>query len=253
MGEKELFHQCSVKIPLIIVDPSSEADKTRGQEADALVEAIDLVPSFVDYFGGQVADHVIEGKSLLGILRGEEEDIRDYVISEYDYSPRKARNLLEQPVTDCRTIMVFDGRYKLIHVEDHRPILFDLETDPSEFTDLGESGDHVDIQKRLLSKIFDWSRSHHNRTTISDKDIADMAGTELFAGIKIGFWDQKDVDDALTKWRKRQLIERFWKVSRRPTFKLIEFWLANSPHLLEAANVAERKWPWCNRKTFRLV
>lgn len=30
MGKKELLHECSVRIPLIIVDPSAAADATRG-------------------------------------------------------------------------------------------------------------------------------------------------------------------------------------------------------------------------------
>ncbi len=49
MGEKDLFHEQSAKIPLIVIDPSAEADATRGTVSDALVEAIDLAPTFVDY------------------------------------------------------------------------------------------------------------------------------------------------------------------------------------------------------------
>ncbi len=37
----------------------------------------------------------------------------------------------------------FDGRYKMIHAEGgFRPMLFDLQTDPHEFDDLGGSPDH---------------------------------------------------------------------------------------------------------------
>lgn len=60
MGEKDLFHEQSAKIPLIIIDPSKEADATRGTRNDALVEAIDLAPTFVDYFGGKVPGHILE-------------------------------------------------------------------------------------------------------------------------------------------------------------------------------------------------
>ena len=51
MGEKDLFHEQSAKIPLIVIDPSAAADSTRGTVSDALVEAIDLAPTFLDYFG----------------------------------------------------------------------------------------------------------------------------------------------------------------------------------------------------------
>jgi arylsulfatase A-like enzyme len=73
MGEKDLFHEQSAKIPLIIIDPSKEADATRGTRSDALVEGIDLAPTFVDYFGGKVPGHILEGRSLLPLLRGSTE------------------------------------------------------------------------------------------------------------------------------------------------------------------------------------
>ena len=57
LGEKDLFHAPSVKVPLIVVDPRPEADATRGAACDALVEAIDLAPTFVEAAGGAVPDH----------------------------------------------------------------------------------------------------------------------------------------------------------------------------------------------------
>ncbi len=61
MGEKDLFHDQSAKIPLIVIDPSREADATRGSVSDALVEAIDLAPTFIEYFGGTPPGHILEG------------------------------------------------------------------------------------------------------------------------------------------------------------------------------------------------
>ena len=71
LGEKDLFHEFSVKVPLIIADPSPDADAIRGSVSDALVEAIDLVPSFVELFGGVPPPHVVEGRSLMPLLRGD--------------------------------------------------------------------------------------------------------------------------------------------------------------------------------------
>ena len=55
MGEKDLFHEPSVKVPLIVCDPSPEADATRGTVCDALVEAIDLAPTFLEALGDDPA------------------------------------------------------------------------------------------------------------------------------------------------------------------------------------------------------
>ena len=70
MGEKTFFQDASTKVPLIIYDPSPEADATRGTVSDALVEAIDLAPTFVEVAGGEAAPHILEGESLIPILHG---------------------------------------------------------------------------------------------------------------------------------------------------------------------------------------
>ena len=54
------------------------------------------------------------------------------------------------------TRMLHDGRYKLIYYPvGNRVQLFDLETDPEEFTDLSESESHVDIRRRLEAALVD--------------------------------------------------------------------------------------------------
>ena len=111
LGEKELFHEPSVRIPLIVADPSAAADATLGTASRTLVEGIDLVPTFVEAAGGRPRREVIEGHSLRPLLHGTEEKLRDHVISEYDYSFRAARALLDQPVESARLVMIFDGRF----------------------------------------------------------------------------------------------------------------------------------------------
>ena len=92
MGEKDLFHEQSAKIPLIVIDPSRDGRRTRGTVCDALVEAIDLAPTFIDYFGGKPPDHILEGRSLLPLLHGEQPaDWRKVVFSEYDYAMQDVR------------------------------------------------------------------------------------------------------------------------------------------------------------------
>jgi arylsulfatase A-like enzyme len=195
LGEKDLFHEASVKIPLIVVDPSPAADPTRGTTCDALVEAIDLAPSFVAWFGATPPPHVMEGRSLLPWLHGRPpEQWRDHVFSEYDYSMQEARLTLGQPIPDCRLFMVFDGRWKYIHATGFRPMLYDLATDPSEFRDLGADPAHAGERARLREALLGWALRDHNRVTMPDARIARYAGgAQLAGGIVIGYRDAAEL------------------------------------------------------------
>ncbi|MGB0411431.1 MAG: alkaline phosphatase family protein [Pikeienuella sp.] len=199
LGEKELFHDPSARIPLIVVDPSKEADATRGTVSDALVEAIDVLPTILDYFGGNDVSHIVEGRSLRPMMNGTCTKGKDFVISEYDYSFRQARRRLGVSVADAKLTMVFDGRWKYVFAEHFRPMLFDLQNDPDEFNDLGGNPDYQAECDRLQRLFFQWTRRTSQRTTMSDAEIerrgADL--NEAKAGIIIGFPTEADLAAAL--------------------------------------------------------
>ena len=197
MGEKELFHDPSARIPLIVVDPRAPADGTRGTQSDTLVEAIDVVPTILDFFGGDALPHIIEGRSLLPVLNGETDRVRDFAVSEYDYSMRDVRKRLGVEVSDAKLTMLFDGRWKYIFAEGFHPMLFDLEADPEELSDLGEVPAYSGERDRLERLFFRWTRRTSQRTTISDARIAalDPSRGEAEAGILIGYRTEAELED----------------------------------------------------------
>ncbi|MGR3362990.1 MAG: sulfatase-like hydrolase/transferase [Maritimibacter harenae] len=206
MGEKDLFHEPSVKVPMIIYDPRAEADATRGTTCDALVEQIDLAATFVEAAGGEVPGHIIEGRSLMPFLRGETPGTwRDYVISEYDYSVTPMRETLGVSADDARLFMVYDGRYKLMHAEGgFRPMLFDTETDPDEFHDRGDDPAYGDVIARMYDHLAEWGRRNAQRVTRSDADIDAMRGASARKGILPFLVDGSEVPEAWTeKYRGR--------------------------------------------------
>jgi len=199
LGEKDLFHNPSVKIPMIVYDPRPEADATRGTTCDALVEAIDLVPTFVEAAGGEVAGHILEGRSLLPWLHGKTPDWRDFAISEYDYSATPIRDVVGVSIRDARLFMVFDGRYKLMHAEGgFRPMLFDLKRDPDEVHDLGTSGDHAPVIAQMYEHLATWGRRMSQRVTRSDAQIEAMRGRSARRGILPFMKDGSEVPPELT-------------------------------------------------------
>ena len=193
LGEKDLFYDCSARIPLIVYDPRSDADSTRGMVTDKLVEGIDLLPTFLDAFGGNAIPHILEGRSLEPLLHGIKCDWRSFCVSEYDYSTRDARRVVGVDQMDARLVMIFDGRWKLTHVENMRPMLFDLEVDPNELNDLGNNPDFTDQVSRLRELHFEWARRHHNRITRPAAIVEKMTDAKEPPGVMIGYWNQKEL------------------------------------------------------------
>ena len=196
MGEKMFMHDCSVRVPMIVYDPSAAADATRGTVSDALVEAIDLAPTFVEAAGGEVPYHWMEGRSLLPILHGEAtEDWRDFVISEYNYAATPAAVALGISHTDARMFMVYDGRWKMVHFEGGlRPMLFDLGSDPEELFDVAEDPANAEHLDRLYGYLAVWGRRQSQRVTVSAGEIEAMRGRSGRRGIVLGAYNADDVD-----------------------------------------------------------
>ena len=60
LGEKDLFHEPSIRIPLIIVDPNMPKN-LRGSSERRMVESVDIVPTIVETMGGSYASNRMEG------------------------------------------------------------------------------------------------------------------------------------------------------------------------------------------------
>ena len=192
MGDKDYFHDPSVKVPLIVADPDSSAGGTRGTVDDCLVESIDLIPTFVDYHGGEIADHVLEGRSLMSRIRGEKTGWREYAVSEYDYSCQVFRPETGRTPRDCRSYMIATAEWKYVHAPGYPPVLFDLVNDPEELTDLGRHPDYAELRQAMFNRLAEWSLQYRQRVTWSEKHNIKMTGLEEQIGVLIGYWNEDD-------------------------------------------------------------
>ncbi|MBX9758202.1 MAG: alkaline phosphatase family protein [Beijerinckiaceae bacterium] len=200
LGEKDLFHEPSVKVPLIIYDPSREADAARGSVCDELVEAIDLAPTFIDALGADpgAQSHRLEGRSLTPFLRGEKPGSwRQFAVSEYDYSIAPAAVKLKVEPRDARLFMVCDKRWKYIYAIGFRPMLFDLLADPNEFHDLGADPALEEQRARMAAALFHWSLRNSQRTALPEAKAKAMRGRSMRRGILVGVWDEKELPPEL--------------------------------------------------------
>ncbi len=172
LGEKDLFHEPSVKVPMIVVDPDPKADITRNSVRAEFAEGVDIVPTFVEMAGGEVCRERIEGHSLLPLLRSSSsaEHWREYTISEIDYADRGARYELSIEPYECRATMVRDARWKYVHYKGFPHQLFDLENDPDELNDLGQDSGQQSVVQRMKDALFDWQYSLKRRVGLDYND-----------------------------------------------------------------------------------
>jgi arylsulfatase A-like enzyme len=189
LGEKEHFHDVIQRVPLIVYDPDAAADATRGTVETRFVEAIDLVPTFLEALQLPVAHERVEGRSLLPLTRGgEASGWRDAVFSELDYGYREARRILGRPPDACRAWMVRTERWKYVHWQDFRPQLFDLAADPGEFDDLGEDVAREEVCSEMRERLLAWFMQLKRRVTVTDAQVDAGTAAHRKAGVFFGQW-----------------------------------------------------------------
>ena len=132
MGKQNLYEH--VKPPLIFAGPGIP----HGQ-SDALVYLYDLFPTICDLADTKTPS-VVEGRSLLPVVMGEQARVRDWLFGAYKNCQR----------------MVRDERWKLIEYNaggTRNTQLFDLQNDPDELHNLATDPQHVEHLKKLRSVL----------------------------------------------------------------------------------------------------
>jgi len=203
LGEKDYFHEPSVRIPLLVYDPSPAADATRGSRCDQLVEAIDLVPTFVEMAGGAAQPHRMDGRSLLPLIRPKPgghppASWRTVAISEYDFALRPLRRVLGLDPARAIMTMAVSERYKYLLLPGLRPVLYDLQEDPMEQADLGADPGYAAVRAEMQAHLFDWAITPRQRTTESIDSIDRRTWTQVKRGVFVGFWDEDELDQELS-------------------------------------------------------
>ena len=128
MGKQNLYEH--VKPPLVVAGPGIP----QGQ-SNALAYLFDLFPTLCELAGIETPP-VVEGKSLLGVIRGMRPRVREWLLGAY---------------RDCQR-MVRDERWKLIEYNANgvkTVQLFDLANDPDELNNLASDGQYAGELVRL--------------------------------------------------------------------------------------------------------
>lgn len=142
---KNTMHEASAGIPLIMSWPGKLPAHSR---CDRVCNLIDVGATMIDAAAAPVLPRS-RARSLLNIARDPHSDWADETYCEYvtDLSSPWTGT----PATTQR--MVRAGRWKYVHVEGYRPMLFDLAADPDELIDLGDSDGHSETRAWLSQKV----------------------------------------------------------------------------------------------------
>lgn len=162
---KEAYFDGAFHLPLIIRDPRPEA--VRGVTIDAFTEAIDVMPTILDWLGLETP-RACDGRSLQGFLRGEAPaNWRGEIFFEHDFrdvAGQTAELALGLSSDQCCYAVIRDHAYKYVHFAGLGPLLFDLAEDPHELRNLAARPEMTGVLLRYAQKMLDWRLVHADRT-----------------------------------------------------------------------------------------
>lgn len=166
----------SYHVPLIVVDPRSEAAGTRGSVVDAITESVDVMPTLCEWLGIEVPI-AVDGRPLQPFLHGAEvpADWRSEAHWQWDFRDpvnHRAEDLLGLTMEQCCLDVLRTATHKYVHFGDGSSLLFDLVADPDQLVDLAEDPSAASVRIDLMGRLLSWRQRHDDRT---------LTGTRLTA------------------------------------------------------------------------
>ena len=166
MWGKEGYFDQAYHIPLIIRDPRRMADPGRGKVIGEFTEAIDLMPTILEWLGLEVPAQC-DGRSLMPFLNGEiPQDWRREAHWEYDFRDpvgQMGETAFDLTSDQCNLAVLRGHRYKYVHFAAQPPLLFDLEQDPGELINRAEEPAYRDIRLDCAGRMLSWRMAHAER------------------------------------------------------------------------------------------
>lgn len=134
---KQNMYEHTLNVPLIVAGPGIVS----GQVTDAQCVLRDLFPTLCEL--ARITAPPCDGESFAGVLRGDSDTARPYIVGYYGDVQRAIRR----------------DSWKLIwYPQIDRVQLFDLKADPHELNDLSESEEFLEQRSELLATLKKWLR-----------------------------------------------------------------------------------------------
>ena len=175
------YFDASYHVPLIIREPNRPAH--HGKRVDAFTEAVDVMPTVLDWLGIQVPI-ACDGRSLGPLLAGEMPDRwRKEVHWAFDFRDpvtQSAEAALGLSSDQCGLNVIRDASFKYVHFTALPALLFDLRQDPDEFHNLAKDPAHREQMLHYAQKLLSWRMEHEERVLSNTLLTADGPVTQRF-------------------------------------------------------------------------
>ena len=160
IGQAPYFDQ-TFHVPLIIRIPEGENwHVERGTRVHAFTEIIDILPTALNIFGGEIPIQC-DGRSLVPFLYGgRPKNFRTEAHWEVDFR-------YDEPGTDFERSslnVIRDNDYKYVHFAEMPDLLFDIKNDPDELHNLAEDPLYSKIMLKYVKKLLSWRMENDERT-----------------------------------------------------------------------------------------
>jgi arylsulfatase A-like enzyme len=166
LGKAGYFDQ-SFHVPLIIRDPSAEADAQRGRVVNAFSEHVDIMPTLLTHLDLAVPPQC-DGAALQPFLRSAGPPRwRTHAHWTFDFrdpsfdGPEQALGLT---LHQCNLAVIRGERFKYVHFAGLAPLLFDLIADPGEFMNLASHPDYRQVLLEHAQALISWRLRHEDQT-----------------------------------------------------------------------------------------
>jgi arylsulfatase A-like enzyme len=160
------YFDAASHVPLIIRDPETPAP-ARGRQVGAFTESVDLMPTILRWLGSSVPQDC-NGEALQPWLDGSTpESWRSAAFWEFDFRnpvTRRYEAALGLASDECTLNVLRGARYKYVHFTSLPPLLFDLERDPQELTNLASDPAYATILADCARRLLSHRMLHAERT-----------------------------------------------------------------------------------------
>jgi N-acetylglucosamine-6-sulfatase len=143
--ERRLAYEESIRLPLLVRYPRLVKP---GSQPVQIALSIDLAPTLLE-LAGTAPEHLLDGRSLVPVLRGVAREWRSSFLIEY-WSDTVFPRIERMGYDAVRTERYKYVRYRELQGMDE---LYDLDTDPYELENLIHSPGHVSVKQALAKEL----------------------------------------------------------------------------------------------------